>query len=148
MRIEHQINQDTEDRYWKLYYESPTGKAIGADHDRNYPLFRVMAREWDLVQTLPSSIPSYLMHSPIVDHIRKYRTGSNQIVYVFSPYYDTRISVEEAHQKFMREIFKLNPHAFGVYYPWDSYYHPNTFTFVIKGWSGRRAHTLKEADLE
>lgn len=141
MRIKHQPCIDEE--YWSLYLDSPCGRAGGADHERNYPLFEAMAREWDIVAELPLYIPAYLNGSLLVDHVRKYRTGSNQTVYVFSPYFDTSKKLNVVYGEFMCELLRLEPLSFGVYFPNRSYYHPNTFTFVFKGRPGNHTRPRK-----
>ena len=136
-----------ESPYWELYQEVH-GHILGADHVRDFPLFHRMAEEWDFVERLPLYTPHYMSRSNIVDHLYRFRTSSNQYVYVFSPYYAARKSIEDAHLYFLNEIIKMNPSQLGVYYPDQSYYNPHTFTFVFKGFPGRRAYAFVKKEEE
>lgn len=127
-----------EHNYHELYWKSTSGRAMGADHQRNRPLFIKMAKEWGFIQQIPCELPLYLcrVQGNIIDHVRKYRTESHGDVFVFSPYiFDStdHETEEQARTRMMTALFRINPSLIAVYPPKYSFYHPNSFTFVLKG---------------
>lgn len=80
---------------------------------------------------------AFVKHHPmnwgfsIYDHIRAYSTYSLGTVLVTSPYLEKKYTPGEMWSKYVTQLLDLCPTFIYTYWPRDSYYNPNTFTFVI-----------------
>ena len=123
--------------YESLYLKCPCGKSdLKSVHTRNFPLYEAMAKHFGFRNQV--EIPmAFVRHHPmdrgysIYDHIRAYSTFGNGTVLVTSPYMDERRTPGEMWAHYVNQLSDLCPTFIYTYWPRDSYYNPNTFTFVI-----------------